>query len=201
MKLYCSARSPFARKVRVFALETGLASQIEEISASLAGDDDAFLRHNPIGKIPALITDEGETIVESRIILEYLDTLHPGPAMIASEGEARWAAFRQEALADGVLDSSVSILIETRRQLGKQSSGFTRRLLDRIERCLQALNAEVKTFGDVITVGQIATGCTCGYVDLRHPDLGWREDLPELAAWYENFSKRPSMIATVPTPL
>ncbi len=109
MKLYMSVTSPYARKVRIFARETGLAARIEEIPASVSpvAPDERVSRANPLGKVPALLLDDGSALFDSAVICEYLDGLHAGRRLFPQAGPARWAALKLQAEGNGLLDASV----------------------------------------------------------------------------------------------
>jgi len=198
MKLRYSPTSPYVRKVTITALETGLDSRIERIptnpwdpATDLAGD-------NPIGKVPALITDGGEVLYDSPVICEYLDGLHDGFPLIPPSGGARWTALRRQALADGVLDASVLIFLETsRRPETLRWDAWVERQTAVVGRALDVLEDEVDSFGH-ISIGLIAIGCALGYLDFRLGTMDWRSSRPRLAEWFGLVSERQSMRETVP---
>jgi len=115
MKLHYNPASPYVRKVRVLAIETGLMERIELVPEKVSPVDPNpdVVADNPVGKIPALVTDEGDALYDSRVICEYLDALHGGTRMFPERGEARWSALRRQALADGMLDAAVITRYET----------------------------------------------------------------------------------------
>ena len=197
MKLFYSPRSPFVRKVMVVAKELGLEDRVEKVDCSPAAMDPPFVRANPIARIPTLVTDDGLALPESRLGCAYLDSL-AGNRLIPAEGNARWRALAQEALADGFMEAAVQRRDEDGRPAGEKSPANLQKFMDRMNRCLDGLAAEVGQLRGPLTIGQIAVGCACGYADFRYPDLGWRKSRPELAAWYAEFEKRPSMQATIP---
>ncbi|MGH6932513.1 MAG: glutathione S-transferase N-terminal domain-containing protein, partial [Dongiaceae bacterium] len=124
MKLRYSPTSPYVRKVTVSALETGLHDRVSRVPTVTADPASGLTRDNPLGKVPALLTDEGEALIDSPVICEYLDSLHAGPKLIPAAGPARWTALRREALADGILDAAILRLLEGRRAAGEQSAGW-----------------------------------------------------------------------------
>ncbi len=197
MKLFYSPASPFVRKVVVSAKELGLEDRIEKIKCSPADMDAGFVAANPIARIPALVTDDGLSLPESPLACAYLDSLG-GNRLIPATGAARWRALAQEAVADGFMEAAVHRRSEDGRPSGEKSPDYLKKLMDRMLRCLDALEAEAGQLNGSLTIGQIAAGCACGYADFRYPDLGWRPSRPKLAAWYAEFQKRPSMQATVP---
>lgn len=199
MKLYYNPASPYVRKVRVLALETGLMDDIELASVSLTptGPDAALCTDNPIGKIPTLVRGDGGALYDSRVICEYLDSLHGGNPMFPVEGETRWTAVRRQALADGILDAAVGTRYETfLRPEALRWGDWVDAQMTKVRRSLDALEGE--ELGDTVDIGTISIACALGYLDFRYPDEGWRESRPKLAAWYESFAARPSMSETRP---
>jgi glutathione S-transferase len=199
MKLYYSPASPYVRKVRVLALETGLMENIELAAVSLTpiGPDANLCGDNPIGKIPTLVRDDGSALYDSRVICEYLDAQHNGKRMFPDNGDARWNAVRRQALADGILDAAVGTRYETfLRPEAFRWPDWINAQLTKVRRSLDAVESE--TLGDIVDIGTISVACALGYLDFRYPDEGWRDSRPKLAAWYQEFAKRPSMRETQP---
>ena len=196
MKLLGSVNSPFVRKVRIFAMETGLGDRIDLVATDTA--DPALGLVNPLGKIPALVLDDGEALYDSAVIVQYLDHL-AGDRMIPAPGPARWRVLRLEALADGIADAAVACVMEKRRPAATRSADALAWQKAKIMRGVDRLETEVAHFAG-LDAGMIATGATLGYLDFRHPDLGWRTDRPKIARWFEDFAARPSMAATAPPP-
>lgn len=200
MKLRYSPTSPYVRKVTATAIETGLEGKIERVPTVTSDPASGLARDNPLGKVPALILDDGTVIFDSPVICEYLDGLHGGAKLVPS-GPARWTALRREALADGVLDAAVLRLLEGRRPEGERSPAWTLKQKTVIGRALDAFEAEAGALaaaGGPATIGEIAVGIALGYLDFRFKDDDWRAGRPRLARWYEEFSKRKSMRETVP---
>jgi glutathione S-transferase len=201
MKLRFSPTSPYVRKVTVTAIETGLQDRITRIPTATADPKSGLTQDNPLGKVPALVTDAGLAIYDSPVICEYLDSLHKGPRLIPGDGTARWTALRREALADGILDAAILRLLEGRRPAGEQSPAWIEKQKTVIGRSLDALESEARDLGSpagTTTIGQITIGCALGYLDFRFAADNWRATRPNLARWYDEFAKRPSMLATVP---
>ena len=115
MKLHYNLASPYVRKARVVAIETGLMDDIElaEVTTTPVGPDADLCADNPIGKIPTLVRDDGGALFDSRVICEYLDSLHDGARMFPDSGDARWIALRRQSLADGILDAAGGTRYET----------------------------------------------------------------------------------------
>ena len=196
MKLYGNAASPFARKCRVIAHELGL--KLEEIR-TLPMQEPEFRRINPLGKIPALVLDDGSVLIDSPVICEYLNHTGGGkffPGMnIFKNTSGRWKALGLAALGDGIADAAVAYVI-----LGRENpvpEALRKRQLDTVLAALDAL--ERVNFAKDPTIGEISVGCALGYVDFRLPDLDWKSSRPKLAAWFARFSEYPSMKATVPS--
>ena len=199
MKLYFASASPYVRKVRVLAIETGLADRIELVKVTITpvGPDADLCAENPIGKIPTLARDDGGALYDSRVICEYLDTLHDGARMFPAHGEARWTALRKQALADGILDAAVNVRYEMfLRPESLRWSGWVDGQMGKVRRSLDELERE--PLGETVDIGTVSTACALGYLDFRFADEGWRDSRPKLAAWFEMFSTRPSMSETRP---
>jgi len=195
LKLYTNAASPFARKCRVIAHELGL--KLEEIR-TLPMQEPEFRKINPLGKIPALVLDDGSVLIDSPVICEYLNHAGGGkffPAdTIWKAASGRWKALGLAALGDGLSDAAVASVIlgrenpvpETARQRQMQAVLATLDVLERVK------------FAQDPTIGEITVGCAIGYVEFRMPDLDWKSSRPNLSAWYEKFREYPSMKATAP---
>ncbi|MES2884687.1 MAG: glutathione S-transferase family protein [Pseudomonadota bacterium] len=198
MKLYSSKTSPFARKVRVSLLELGLEGLVEEVFTDWSANEPAFLAANPLGQIPALITDKGESLPGSDLIIEYLQT-RGGTLTSLPRGSARWSKLKRLNLADGLAEAAVSILLESRRPVSEQSPAWISRKQAAITRSLDALEAEAGEFlAELPSLVEIGVGCALGYLDFRFGTLDWRSTRPALAAWYAVFAERPSMVNTAP---
>ncbi len=201
MKLRHAARSPFVRKVMVVAHEHGLQDRIELLPTSLSpiSGNTELARENPLMKVPSLVTDDGVTLFDSRVICEYLDAIGGGRKLFPAEGAARWTALRQQALSDGVLDAIILCAYEnSARPEEKRWGGWIEGQMQKAHNGLAAIERE--DLSDPLTIGPIATGCMLGYLDLRFPEDGWRRRHARLAAWYEAFAQQPSMQATKPPP-
>ena len=194
MKLYGSLISPFTRKAMVIVHELDL-----KVSLLPRPEDAAeFRRINPLGKIPALVLDDGSVLFDSPVICEYLNHVGGGkffPGMsLWKENNGRWKAAGLHALADGIADAAVARMVETRQPTPNQAH-IDRHMLA-VDAGLDAL--ERSKMADPPTIGEIAAGCALGYIDYRMPELDWRTSRPNLAAWYEKFSQFKSMLATQP---
>lgn len=198
MKLRYSPTSPFVRKVTVALHETGQIDTVELVPTDVWNPESDIARDNPVGKVPALVADDGAAYVESSMICEYLDSLHGGAKLYPASGPDRWRVLRLQALADGIIGAAVDRIIESRRPQDKQWSGWHERRAAAIARTLDLLESEAHTLGDEANGGTIALGCALGYLDFRFNAENWRDGRPRLAAWYEKFASRPSMQATMP---
>ncbi len=200
MKLRYSPTSPFVRKVTILAIETGLDDRIERIATNPWDADTDLGQTNPLGKVPTLELDDGQVLFESRVICEVLDGMHDGPKMFPSDPAARCDAIRRQALGDGMTDAGVLLLVEKmRRPKELQWDWWIDRQGTNVARAMDAMEADGDGLAsDSISIGHIAIAAGLGWIDLRFPDMNWRDTRPKLAAWFADFSERPSMQATVP---
>lgn len=199
MKLMHSGTSPFVRKVSVLLLETGLDDRVEKetVAVSPMNPGDVVPSANPLGKVPCLIADDGTSIFDSRVITRYLDTQHTGEKLYP-EGAALWPVLTLEAMADGMLDAAVLMIYERLLRTDTQKSPeWVEAQWLKISRALAHLDEQVATL-EPFNMASIAVGSALGYLDFRHDDRKWRATSPKLAAWEAEFSKRPSMQATLP---
>ena len=195
MKLYSNAASPFARKCRVIAHELDL--KLEEIR-TLPFNDPDFRRINPLGKIPALVLDDGSVLIDSPVICEYLNNKGGGkffPGMnIFKDSTDRWKSLGLQALGDGLADAAVAWVVESRNATPNESAQA---------RHMAAITATLDVFerikfAEQPTIGEIAIACALGYVGFRMPDLDWKGSRPKLTAWYARMCEYPAMKATEP---
>ena len=199
MKLLYSPASPYVRKVMVVAHETGLTDRIELVPSAVAPTlvNPDVAAENPLVKVPPLVIEGGQSLFESRVITEYLDTLHGGARLFPADGPARWTALRRQAMADGLLDAALLIRYEhILRPEPQRWQAWTDGQFRKVRQALASLAAE--DFGAELTVGEIAAGCALGYLDFRFPEEDWRTAHPALGAWYAKLAERPSFVATVP---
>jgi glutathione S-transferase len=198
MKLRHAAASPFVRKVMVVAHELGLLGRIELVPTTVSPVqiNESLAAHNPLMKVPSLVTDDGQVLFDSPVICEYLDTLAGGGKFFPASGAARWTALRQQALGDGVLDALVLCRYETTRPEDKRWSGWTDGQIKKAHQGLAALERE--DLAGRRTIGPVTFGCVLGYLDFRFPDDGWRTRHPKLAAWYNEIEQLSSMQASKP---
>ena len=199
MKLVASLTSPYARKIRVALAEKSLPFELEVDIPWLA--DTRVPSYNPLGKVPALVADDGEVWFDSPVIADYLETL-AGPALLPADRLAALPVRQAEALADGITDAAVAAFLEGMRPAERQDPAAIERQLGKIGRGLTALEARVAQrkgcAGEALSIADIAIGCTLGYLDLRFAHLGWRAAHPQLAAWAAGLLARPSFTTTAP---
>jgi glutathione S-transferase len=197
MILRSSPTSPFVRKVRIAIALLGLDGKIEVRETDLNDPGDSIRKQNPLGKIPALVLNDGDILYDSRVILEYLDQLAGGGRIIPREGKARFDVLRLQALCDGVLDAVVLIVYESRyRPAEMRVESWVERQHGKIGRALAALEASPLALDAVPNVGQIALACVLGYLDLRFAG-DWRKSHPKLVAWHDRFAAQvPAFAAT-----
>lgn len=194
MKLYWSARSPFVRKVAIAAAETGTEARIERIATAIAQPkvNPDLLAINPVGKIPLLVLEDGTQLADSRVICEYLDTLHRGSRLFP-EGAERWAALRWQAIGDGLLEQLLLARNESLRPDGQKSQAYVDGYAARYLRGFDWLEEEAKDLAAApFGIGHISIGCLLGFADFRYDDLSWRNGRPLLAKWYHGFVGRRS---------
>ena len=200
MKLYTNPASPFARKVRIIVHELDLKRVVEEINVDTRSLPEDAKRANPLGKIPALVLNDGSALFDSPVICEYLNNLGGGkffPGMsLWRENSGRWRALTLQALGDGICDAAVARVYEGRRPPELQSQAVIDKYMAAVARSLDVL--ERATFAKLPTIGEITVACALGYLDFRLPEPGWRQTRPNLRDWYEKFAQYPSMKATWP---
>ena len=204
MKLIGSANSPYVRKVRIVMAEKKLDYQfiLEDVWAA----NTTISASNPLGKVPCLVMEGGEAVFDSRVIVEYLDTLSPVGKLIPSQGRERAEVKTWEALADGLLDAAILARLEATwagRSAQERSDAWIERQMGKIEATLKAMSTGLadKAFcsGIHLSLSDVAVGCALGYLDLRFPQINWRETYPNLAKLQEKLVQRPSFIETQPS--
>jgi glutathione S-transferase len=195
VKLYSNTASPFGRKCKIVAHELDVKL---EVIKTLPMQDPEFRRINPLGKLPALVLDDGSVLFDSPVICEYLNHRGGGkffPADgILKTAANRWKAQVLHALGDGISEAAVNYVILGREAVPPEN--YRARQLAAIEAGLDA--CERTKFNDPITIGEISIACAIGYVEFRLPDLDWKSSRPKLTAWYARMCEYASMKATVP---
>ncbi len=203
MKLIGATSSPYVRKVRIVMSEKKLDYQL--VLEDVWSADTTIMQSNPLGKVPCLVMEGGEALFDSRVIVEYLDTLSPVGKLIPPVGRERAEVKTWEALADGVLDALVLARLESHwpgRKAGERSQTWIDRQMDKTHASLKAMSLGLgdKAFcaGIHLTLADVSVGCTLGYMDFRFPDIDWRASYPNLARLYEKLAQRPSFIESQP---
>jgi glutathione S-transferase len=193
--LRSSPPSPFGRKVRIAASVLGLDREIEIVPADPAQALD-LRQQNPLGKIPVLVLEDGMTLFDSRVILEYLDHRAGGGRIIPTDSHARFRALRMQAIADGMMDASILRIYEGRwRDPAHHEAKWVEYQTGKVERGLAALESDAPPLDSTPHVGQIAVACALGYLDLRFAGA-WRADHPRLVSWLDRFAAQVPAFAT-----
>ncbi len=188
MILLSSPPSPFGRKVKIAAHHLGLYDQITVELANPADADTSLTDHNPLGKIPALILDDGTVLYDSRVIVEYLDSISADVKIFPVDGMERYKDLTLNALADGMLDAGILQVYEVRmRPEQRRHQDWVDRQAAKISRSLSALEADVPSIVDGINMGHITLACALGYLDFRF-NGDWRADHPNLVSWLDAFA-------------
>lgn len=201
MQLYFAPASPFYRKVWLCAQAVGLADRIERTRSMLSpvAENAQLCRHNPLGKIPTLILEDGTALYDSRVITNYLDDLSPGVLLPVTGDPARWTALRTEATADGLLDAAISIRYEGNlRPEALRWDEWIAGQDRKIDRALAALEPVAGSLAAGPALPAIAVACAAAYLDFRFAEKPWRQRHCGLAAFVDEYARRPEMIATHP---
>ena len=203
MKLIGSIASPYVRKVRVVMAEKKL--DFEFVSEDVWSAQTTIGESNPLGKVPCLVMEGAEALFDSRVIVEYLDTLSPVGKLIPASGRERSEVKTWEALADGLLDAAILARLEATwggRTEAQRSQAWIDRQLGKIDASLVAMSRGLgeKPYcsGIHLSLADIAVGCAVGYLDFRFPDIQWRTTYPNLVRLHDKLMLRPSFAGTVP---
>lgn len=197
MKLFLTIASPYARKCRIVAREKGLADRVEEVVTDLYGNAPELAALNPIDQVPSLIAEDGLALNDSPVICEYLDRLGTGPRLLPDAGPEWLAVKRIETLGNAALEMGVKWVLEKRRPEGERSQTWMDRWSNRMERCLDALEA-ADLSADQLDMGVITAGCAVTWVGFRHPEFDWQAGRPKLVALQATLEARPSFAGTRP---
>jgi glutathione S-transferase len=201
MKLLAGLASPYTRKVRVVLAEKKIDCELELVDVQPV--DNPANAHNPLGKIPTLLLDDGTPLFDSRVIVEFLDARSPINRLIPDETRERVAVRRWEALADGVLDAGLLIRYEGLRDKKERSSAWIAKQLARMHRGMALVEKDLEgrgwCHGDRYSLADIAVGCCLGWLAFRKPgDVDWEKDYPTAARHYRKLMERPSFGETAP---
>ena len=199
MKLYHSVTSPYVRKVMMALHLAGRAAEVELVpgSGTALEPNPGTVSANPLGKVPCLVTEEGLSLYDSRVITRHLDArfgigLYP-------EGDALWPVLAREALAEGMLDAALLVVYESRlRPPELRFSPWVKGQMSKVYRGLGHLEGEARTFGDRSDAAWVAVACALGYLDFRFSEMGWREGRPALTEWFARAAETPAFKATAP---
>jgi len=203
MKLTYSPASPFARKVRIAAIELGLIDRIEFVPTAVAPakPNDEYAQINPLKKLPVLIADNGDVILDSYVIVEYLDELAGGGKLIPASGATRWKVKSDHSLLQGMLDSMLLCRYERMvRPQGLQWQAWSDDHWNRAWQGMARFEQQADVLSRPLDIVQIALVCVLGYADFRFTDCGWRKAYPNLDVFNERMLSRPSVKISVPPP-
>ena len=196
MKLFYAPASPYARKVLACAITREIDKQITLVAVNPHVSPPELLASNPLSKVPCLITADGVALFDSPVICEYLDSIDGVTVMFPPHGGARWRALKQQAMADGIMDSAIFRRLEgAKPQEAARTTGMDRQFAA-ITRTLAELERDPPH--KAVDIGSISVACALGYLDFRFAAEPWRPDCPRLAAWFAAFSENPGLARTAP---
>jgi glutathione S-transferase len=205
MKLIGATTSPYVRKVRIVMAEKKLDYQF--VTEDVWAAETTIGQSNPLGKVPCLVMEGGEAVFDSRVIVEYVDTLSPVGRLIPEKGRERAEVRTWEALADGVIDAALLARLENTwggRTEEQRCAAWVERQMHKVHSALQAMSHGLAqrpwAAGNHMTLADIAVGCALGYLDYRYADLNWRSAYPNLARLADKLFLRPSFVETAPPP-
>ncbi len=201
MQLLASPFSPYSRKVRVVLAEKRIECELQTVDVAPA--ENPVNPHNPLGKIPTLLLDDGTALYDSRVIVEFLDNVSPFSRLIPDDNRDRVQVRRWEALADGVLDAGLLVRYESLREKNEQSRIWSDKQLARMHRGMRQMAADLNgrawCHGDRYSLADIALGCCLGWLDFRRPgELDWLAEYPSLARHYAKLMERPAFADSAP---
>jgi glutathione S-transferase len=201
MRLTFSPASPFARKVRIAAIELGLIDQIEFVAATVAPGqpNEEYSRITPLKKLPVLILDNGEVILDSYVIVEYLDELAGGGKLIPASGASRWKVKSDHSMLQGMFDSMLLCRYENiTRPEPLRWKAWSDDHWSRAWNGMARFEANAEALSRPLDIAQIGLACVLGYADFRFADCGWRKAFPKLDAFHEKMLARPSVKVSLP---
>lgn len=200
MQLIGSLTSPFVRKVRIVAAEKFV--EYELVVDIPWSEDTQVPNYNPLGKVPVWVMDDGKTLFDSRVIVEYLENVSPVGHLLPKDARPRIAVKRWEALADGVCDAAALIFLERKRPTAQQSSDWIECQFAKVDASLKMMSDDLgnQTWctGEFFSLADIAVGCALGYLEFRFPEIDWRRQQPKLSELFDRLMQRPAFIDTVP---
>ncbi len=198
MQLYMSANSPYARKARVVAHELALHNSVEMVEVNPRNPSTGFWDINPLAKIPALVTNNGDIIYDSPVICEYLNEVEGDGHLLSQDIRERWRTRTLVALVDGILDAGMAVRLENMRPEEERSAAWIEKQLATACRGMDTLEKNVPEFDNKVDLGTIGVACAIAWLQLRHGDHDWLGKRPQLNDWYEQFTKRDSFQETLP---
>ena len=200
MKLYGSRTSPYVRKVRIVMIEKRI--ECDFLEENVWSADTTVTLHNPLTKVPVLVLDDGITLYDSRVIVEYLDGVTPVSRLIPDSGRERALVKRWEALGDGIGDAGIAIFLERKRDAGGQSKDWIARQIGKVNSGIAAAARELADreycHGLSLTLGDISLACALLWLEFRLPEIQWRANYPNLKKWVEGLEAMPSFVETKP---
>jgi glutathione S-transferase len=200
MQLIGSLTSPFVRKVRIVAAEKFV--DYELIVDVPWNEDSQVPAFNPLGKVPVWVQEDGKTLFDSRVIVEYLEHVSPVGHLLPKDARPRIAVKRWEALADGICDAAALVFIERKRPAGKQDPEWIARQLRKVEAGLKMMSDDLGQqnwcTGEFFCLADVAVGCALGYLEFRFPEIDWRRAHPNLSELFDRMMQRQAFKDTVP---
>lgn len=200
MQLIGSLTSPFVRKVRIVAAEKFI--EYELVVDTPWSEETRVPEYNPLGKVPVWVQEDGKTLFDSRVIVEYLEHVSPVGHLLPKDARPRIAVKRWEALADGVCDAAALIFVERKRPAEKQDPDWIKRQLAKVEGGLNMMSDDLGNqnwcTGEFFCLADIAVGCALGYLEFRFPEIDWRRRHPNLSELFDRMMQRPAFKETVP---
>ncbi|HEX2567084.1 MAG TPA: glutathione S-transferase N-terminal domain-containing protein [Burkholderiales bacterium] len=201
MKLLAALASPYTRKVRIVLAEKKIECEMELVDVN--PPDNPVNAHNPLGKIPTLLLDDGTALYDSRVIVEFLDNVSPISRLIPDDNRDRVAVRRWEALADGVVDAGLLVRYESLREKREQSKAWVDKQVARMHRAMEQMQSELGErawcHGDRYSLADIAVGCCMGWLGFRKPgDIDWATEYPGVERHYRKLMERAAFADTVP---
>ena len=200
MKLYGSRTSPYVRKVRIVMIEKRI--ECDFLEENVWSPDTTVTLHNPLTKVPVLVLDDGITLYDSRVIVEYLDGVTPVSRLIPDSGRERALVKRWEALGDGIGDAGIAIFLERKRDAGNQSKDWIARQVGKVNSGIAAAARELADreycHGVSLTLGDISLACALLWLEFRLPEIEWRANHLNLKKWVEGLEAMPSFVDTKP---
>ncbi|OYY92786.1 MAG: glutathione S-transferase [Hydrogenophilales bacterium 28-61-23] len=200
MKLIGSLTSPFVRKVRIVAAEKFV--EYEFVVDTPWSEETQVPNFNPLGKVPVWVLDDGKTLFDSRVIVEYLEHVSPVGHLLPKDARPRIAVKRWEALADGVCDAAALVFLERKRPASKQDADWIKRQLSKVDAGLKMMSDDLGNqnwcTGEFFCLADVAVGCALGYLNFRFPEIDWRRQHPKLSELFDRMMQRPAFKDTVP---